>query len=80
MTKLSTEWVRTSDPVIRSPARYRWTTAPAWKQIGITAETMKVRKDRHNWACRKSRKILTFLKKNMNIAQEHSLSSFGGEG
>ena len=23
------EWVRTSDPVIRSPARYRWTTAPA---------------------------------------------------
>ena len=27
MTKL--EWVRTSDPVIRSPARYRWTTAPA---------------------------------------------------
>ena len=29
MTKLSPEWVRTSDPVIRSPARYRWTTAPA---------------------------------------------------
>ena len=35
MTKLAPEWVRTSDPVIRSPARYRWTTAPArecpWK-------------------------------------------------
>ena len=30
MTKLAPEWVRTSDPVIRSPARYRWTTAPAW--------------------------------------------------
>ena len=29
MTKLGPEWVRTSDPVIRSPARYRWTTAPA---------------------------------------------------
>ena len=29
MTKLPPEWVRTSDPVIRSPARYRWTTAPA---------------------------------------------------
>ena len=29
MTKLASEWVRTSDPVIRSPARYRWTTAPA---------------------------------------------------
>ena len=29
MTKLAPEWVRTSDPVIRSPARYRWTTAPA---------------------------------------------------
>ena len=29
MTKLAPEWVRTSDPVIRSPARYHWTTAPA---------------------------------------------------
>ena len=29
MTKLAPEWVRTSDPVIRSPARYRWTTAPS---------------------------------------------------
>ena len=29
MTKLAPEWVRTSDPVIRSPAGYRWTTAPA---------------------------------------------------
>ena len=29
MTKLAPEWVRTRDPVIRSPARYRWTTAPA---------------------------------------------------
>ena len=29
MTKLAPEWVRTSDPVIRSPARYRWATAPA---------------------------------------------------
>ena len=29
MTKLAPEWVRTSDPVIRSPSRYRWTTAPA---------------------------------------------------
>ena len=29
MTKLAPEWVRTSDPVIRSPASYHWTTAPA---------------------------------------------------
>ena len=29
MTKLAPEWDRTGDPVIRSPARYRWTTAPA---------------------------------------------------
>ena len=29
MTKLAPELVRTSDPVIRSPARYRWPTAPA---------------------------------------------------
>ena len=26
MTKLAPEWVRTSDPVIKSPARYRCTT------------------------------------------------------
>ena len=31
MTKLAPEWVRTNDPVIRSPARYRWATAPAHK-------------------------------------------------
>ena len=41
MTKLAPEWVRTSDPVIRSPARYRWTTAPAHhlygKSSGATA-------------------------------------------
>ena len=39
MTKLAPEWVRTSDPVIRSPARYRWTTAPAlghrWDRIAM---------------------------------------------
>ena len=35
MTKLAPEWVRTSDPVIRSPARYRWTTAPAMFSEGI---------------------------------------------
>ena len=29
MTKIAPEWVRTSDPVIRSPARYCWTTSPA---------------------------------------------------
>ena len=33
MTKLAPEWVRTSDPVIRSPARYRWTTAPAQRYV-----------------------------------------------
>ena len=33
MTKLAPEWVRTSDPVIRSPARYRWTTAPAMSSL-----------------------------------------------
>ena len=34
MTKLAPEWVRTSDPVIRSPARYRWTTAPTTHFLG----------------------------------------------
>ena len=33
MTKLAPEWVRTSDPVIRSPARYRWTTVPALARL-----------------------------------------------
>ena len=38
MTKLAPEWVRTSDPVIRSPARYRWTMAPAYNdRRAITA-------------------------------------------
>ena len=31
--KLAPEWVRTSDPVNRSPARYRWTTAPALASV-----------------------------------------------
>ena len=34
MTKLAPEWVRTNDPVFRSPARYRWTTAPAFSREG----------------------------------------------
>ena len=29
MTKLAPEWIRTSDPVIRSRARYRWTMVTA---------------------------------------------------
>ena len=36
MTKLAPEWVRTSDPVIRSPARYRWTMAPAFTSTGTS--------------------------------------------
>ena len=35
MTKLTPEWIRTSNPVIRSPACYRWTTAPALELEGI---------------------------------------------
>ena len=45
MTKLAPEWVRTSDPVIRSQARYRWTTAPAVqfnKKSFITCESINV--------------------------------------
>ena len=34
MTKLAPEWVRTNDPVIRSPAGYRWATAPAHVFLG----------------------------------------------
>ena len=37
MTKLAHEWVQTNDPVIRSPARYRWTMAPAlMRQVGTS--------------------------------------------
>ena len=39
MTKLAPEWVRTIDPVIRSPARYRWTTAPAVYEIRKNGHT-----------------------------------------
>ena len=41
MTKLAPEWVRTSDPVIRSPARYRWTTAhvrPMYKKANNNSQ------------------------------------------
>ena len=40
MTKLAPEWVRTSDPVIRSPARYRWTTAPATPEVIKNAKSL----------------------------------------
>ena len=36
MTKLAPDWVRTSDPVIRRPARYRWPTAPALQSLQTT--------------------------------------------
>ena len=45
----TSEWVRTSDPVIRSPARYRWTTAPASletlavKAFGDMGQTARLR-------------------------------------
>ena len=37
MTKLAPERVRISDPVIRSPARYRWTTATATAVVGVAS-------------------------------------------
>ena len=42
MTKLAPEWVRTSDPVIRSPARYRWTTTPATLPLDYGARLNRV--------------------------------------
>ena len=33
MTKLAPEWVRTSDPVIRSPARYQGLRRPATLEV-----------------------------------------------
>ena len=50
MTKLAPEWVRTSDPVIRSPARYRWTTAPAhgdkenYKDLNLNYKDLNLKK------------------------------------
>ena len=40
MTKLPPERVRTSDPVIRSPARYRWTTAPGSHHLHKTINVL----------------------------------------
>ena len=40
MTKLAPEWVRTSDPVIRSPACYRWTTAPPRLEVQGAPKTI----------------------------------------
>ena len=40
MIKVAPEWVRTSDPVIRSPARYRWTTAPAGPLLDIARQSV----------------------------------------
>ena len=42
MMKLAPEWVRTSDPVIRSPARNRWTTTPASKDDRCAAVQLPV--------------------------------------
>ena len=36
------EWFRTSDPVIRNPARYCWTTAPAYRQLGKLVNVIRV--------------------------------------
>ena len=47
MTKLAPEWVRTSDPVIRSPARYRWTTAPYTASTSIYRFTSYCREKMH---------------------------------
>ena len=45
MTKLAPEWVRTSDPVIRSPARYCWTTVPTSQSGGGSPTSLKVLDD-----------------------------------
>ena len=50
MTKLAAEWVGTSDPVIRSPARYRWTTAPASYECR-TFLVIKVEKTKNKSYC-----------------------------
>ena len=59
MTKLAPEWVRTSDPVIRSPARYRWTTAPALPVGSIKASEMLI----HLW------KIIAKLSRYIDLAK-----------
>ena len=50
MTKLAPEWVRTSDPVIRNPARYRWTTAPASRiLVNSSLELLIFITHKNNW-------------------------------
>ena len=41
LMKHAPEWVRTSNPVIRSPARYRWITAPAGRIIQAIGTMLK---------------------------------------
>ena len=36
------EWPRPTDPVIRSPARYLWTTAPAHVKHGDTRQVINL--------------------------------------
>ena len=40
MTKLAPVRVRTNDPVIRSPAHYRWTTAPGSHHLHKTINVL----------------------------------------
>ena len=51
MTKLAPEWIRTSDPVIKSPARYQCATAPAILQLelqrlSVEEERLEIEKER----------------------------------
>ena len=48
MKLIPPEWVRTSDPVIRSPARYRWTTAPAPETVMVKALDSQIAKGEGN--------------------------------
>ena len=79
MTKLAPEWVRTSDPVIRSPARYRWTTAPSAKFtmgnndcIHDKRSMVQIKNNDNQCACHEL--LLCTMTPNMNKYGGHTLS------
>ena len=84
MTKLAPEWVRTCNPVIRSPARYRWTTAPARSALQSVLTLLRITHLTHRKSylaiiCPNSHEKLTKSKLGQvgvgsNIAQNHSSS------
>ena len=78
MTKLAPEWIRTNDPVIRSPARYRWTTAPASRVLhGVPKPLTRIVKNlRNDWGFGLGR-AARWIDKEQRLSEGHSEAEIG---